>query len=144
MSTPAPTNQLKNEKRARFFLPPAFATLIILLLCGIPGNQFPRFNLWLLLEFDKLAHIGMFAVYGWLWSIALARYTGRPRPAMLQGLAISALFGVFVEVMQWLIFVRRSAEWADIIADAIGALAGAALFYLVYSPVWKPRAAKLS
>jgi hypothetical protein len=38
--------------------------------------------------------------------------------------------------MQYLVFVR-SAEWTDMVADAIGAFAGALIFRWLYSPVLK-------
>jgi VanZ family protein len=42
------------------------------------------------------------------------------------------LYGIFIEIMQYYIFVRRSAEISDMISDAVGCLVGYLVIKVVY------------
>lgn len=65
---------------------------------------------------DKIVHFGIFGVLGFLISY-------EKRRADLTTLLICALYGAAIEVIQ-LFLPWRSFEWADMIADTLGALAG--------------------
>lgn len=97
-----------------------YATLIvsalILVAVLIPGGNLPKVGLG---GFDKVVHIGMFAV----WAIAV-RYDFESRPfsflpAFLAGLFFSAL----TEILQ-LAVEGRSFDLYDIAANAFGVAAG--------------------
>jgi VanZ family protein len=74
--------------------------------------------------FDKLAHLGIFGVWGALLAWGLSDPDGPPRAGrLLPAFLIGALGGALDEVHQ--IFVPgRSAEVGDAAADLIGAAAG--------------------
>lgn len=69
---------------------------------------------------DKLVHVGLFTSIGTLLWIAL----GAQRVVVV--LAVAMLLGVLDESIQWF-NPGRSAEWRDLLADAIGACLGVLL-----------------
>lgn len=115
-------------------------TVIIGVLTGLPGNSFPNMSLWALLSFDSFAHAFVFAVFTLLWSVALCKQVKYPL-LRRSGYRIAALsgvvYGLLIEALQATVYTGRSAEWADMIADAIGCIAGLWLFKLIYNPVLK-------
>jgi len=80
---------------------------------------------------DKVAHLLEYAVLGALAARALLLGTpGRPaRSAVLLAAAIAAAWGLSDEVHQ-LFVPERAFEWADLAADAVGGLLGAAGYSL--------------
>ncbi len=65
---------------------------------------------------DKIVHFGIFGVLGFL-------ITYEKRHDDWPTLLLCAVFGATIEVIQ-LFLPWRSFEWADMIADTLGALAG--------------------
>ena len=103
---------------------PALAWAIAIFIGGGPGVRQPSIDL---IPIDKLEHALAFCGLQVLGFRAL-RYElpGRARPALLWVAAlISVLFGIALEIYQ-LGLPDRSAEVADAVADALGALIGAA------------------
>ena len=98
----------------------------ILVLCGIPGSDLPQFN-WLdILSIDKLAHASVFCVLVILGSRGVAKQfaaqnkrSNEVLPALLFGLLYSPL----TELLQDLVFVERTAELLDMIANWMGCFA---------------------
>ncbi len=102
-----------------------YAALIVAL-SSIPGHSFPDVK-WL--SYDKLIHLGEYAVFSILVYRAAASL--RPETWFLAGLVIilAGLFGVFDELYQSLI-PGRDASLADWVADQVGAVLG------VMSYIW--------
>ena len=71
---------------------------------------------------DKIYHILAFA------SLAFPLSLVRPRLAILVALGVIA-YGVSIELVQP--FLGRQAEWADLVADAFGAVLGAGAGYVL-------------
>jgi VanZ family protein len=78
-----------------------------------------------LLSADKLIHAGVYALLGALVRVALAGTRLRPRSALLLTAALATLYGASDEIHQRYV-PNREATFADLAADAIGALVGAA------------------
>ena len=81
---------------------------------------------------DKIAHICM---YGGLeiviWYEYLRHHTGLNRTRMvLLGIIAPIVLGGAMELAQALLTENRSGDWMDLIADAVGVMAGAAAGYL--------------
>ena len=82
---------------------------------------------------DKIAHICM---YGGLELIIWMEYL-RSHAAInkvkfiLLGIIAPIALGCVMELAQMMLTVNRSGEWADVIADALGVLAGAAAGYFI-------------
>lgn len=92
-------------------------TLAVFVGCSIPGVPLPPTPL---LAPDKLAHIGMFAVFAVLW---LRAQPQRPWTVAVWG----AAFGVWIEVWQSLAPVGRLGDPYDAVADVVGLALGLGL-----------------
>jgi len=119
------------------YIPVVLWTLFILGLSIMPGVNLPE--TWSdLIALDKLAH---FFVYGVLTYLGLRaiKMTGK---YTAMGIAIvillSALYGISLEWVQYSFFPGRYFETLDIIANIIGSLIGACIFY--YLQLRKPEA----
>lgn len=104
-------------------------TLVILALFTIPGSSLPKDSS--LLEFDKLAHFGLFVIFGvcWMWALnqPLKR---RVVTVLVAGIAYAWL----TEVYQGLLPFERTPDVYDAIANTAGLLV--AVFGYV---VWEKR-----
>lgn len=112
------------KKRARWL---AMAwTLLIFILCLLPGNELPKVNVPFI---DKWAHVVLFAGFSFLWLCA-APTTRLTNLFIL--LLISIFVGWLVEYIQGAFVPGRYQDDMDTLADAVGGLAGILLFVLFY------------
>ena len=95
-------------------------SLLSLVACGVNGNSLPHVSLDI--GIDKIAHFVLFGVQSFL--IIFAHHKNRigvdwknVHGAVLVGIA----YGVFIEFLQYAVFVNRSFDYADMLADAVGA-----------------------
>ncbi len=92
-----------------------------------PGAAFENVHM-LFSQQDKIAHLGIFGGLTelTLWSLP-AQWTLRGRFLML--LTVMLVYGAGIELVQPLLpDSGRSAEWMDLVADAIGIAVGGGLF----------------
>ncbi len=102
-------------------------TLAILVACSWPGDSLPSSGLF---QFDKLAHLGMFAGFGLLWMHALTLPLSKRTGLVF---LIGTAYAILTELYQaWLPF-ERSAEVLDALANVIG-LSLALLLYRWLAP----------
>lgn len=99
-------------------------TILTLYLSLISAREASKFNVWDIVGFDKLAHLVFYAIFAFVWSMALAK-TGKDRNFVL---IFSICFGVLMEIFQLYLFNGRSFEVFDIIANIAGSYAGTVLF----------------
>lgn len=103
-------------------------SLVILVLCAIPGRDLPNISWLALLAFDKWVHAGIFFVLVVLFLRAnVLELKSRAAVARL-GLASAIAYGGVLEVMQEALFEERTADVYDFIANTFGAVVGFALF----------------
>jgi len=114
------------------YLPAVIWLVIILVLSGYSGNQLPKVALW---QIDKLAHIIMYGTLSFFLIISFSKQFLEKGNRFKIGLRI-VLFGVFyggfMEILQNNIFINRSGNWADFIANTIGAVLGVLIAPLVF------------
>ncbi|MFM2207235.1 MAG: hypothetical protein RL213_1210 [Bacteroidota bacterium] len=113
---------------------PATWALVVLVLCGVPGEHIPEISFWRWLRWDKLGHLAMFGVQSFLL-LRAARHTssspiGYTKAWILVSLTI--LYGALLEVLQLTVFSGRSSDVRDAIANGVGAVIGLALFRFIY------------
>ena len=97
--------------------------LFVLYLCGMNGSNIPKIKFDFVFGIDKLAHFALFGILAWLLIKASIKYHTRYEfKFIIQAVIISAVFGVFIEILQGTIFVNRSFDYEDMIADGIGAV----------------------
>ncbi|AKD54124.1 VanZ family protein [Spirosoma radiotolerans] len=88
-------------------------TVIMLIGCLTPHSELPDE----LVDWnDKAQHIAIFALFTLLWRLAGLKFT----PVALTGI----VFGALIEVLQYVLPINRSADWADLFADSIGVAVG--------------------
>lgn len=94
-------------------------TIVILIGCLTPHDHLPD----LLLSWsDKLQHAAIFGLFTVLWI--------RAGWSLWAAVVIGILFGGLIEVLQYILPINRSADWRDLLADAVGVVLGAVLVYL--------------
>ena len=110
--------------RFRALLPALGWASIIFVLSSFPGSAYPATDL---VNADKLVHIAIYGLLGGLCARGLLRgWALGPWPTLAVATLASTLYGVLDELHQWFV-PGRNADWRDGVADAVGALAGAAL-----------------
>jgi len=117
------------------FLPSAVWTALILLLTLLPGNFIPvPRGFWLLYSPDKLAHLGLFAVLGFLiMSGMVKQFPGISRRSYYAtAMAAGMLVAVATEMLQAVLPTGRDGNLYDGIADVAGIVAGCILFSSFY------------
>ena len=110
-------------------------SLIILLLTGLPGDVFPEIKtFWDWLSPDKVVHLIIFGTLSFLilWGYR-DKYSGNNRKKLVfTAVIITILYGILTELLQRYVFIGRSGNVFDALADAAGALIGWWLFIPVY------------
>lgn len=115
---------------------------IILILCGIPGRDIPHISFLELLSFDKFVHASIFFV---LVLLTIRGFKMQTRFHLLHqfpdftAVVICVVYGGLLEVMQGTLFVERSADIYDFIANSFGCL----MAWLLYGKLEKNVLAKL-
>ena len=100
--------------------------IFIAVLHAIPGSDLPNFNLSNLFQIDKLVHAIVFAIGIYLFAIALVTQQNKN---FLSYLIVSfVVYGLILEVLQETIFVERSTDLLDWLADTIGVFIGVLIF----------------
>jgi len=99
----------------------AFTTYLLV----IPGDALPKTNLVSIPYFDKLVHIGLFAILCALWL-----KSRKNRSATFNVIVVLATiaYGVAMEFVQRDFVENRSFDVVDIVADSFGALFGWGIF----------------
>ena len=98
-------------------------TLLIFIGCFTPGKDIPKVDVPLI---DKWVHLVLFGGFTFLW---LCSRPVRTAASLIGIFLISVGLGAFIEVMQGLlIFLGRSMELMDGVADSMGGLLGIGLF----------------
>ena len=97
--------------------------IIILVLSGMHGNTVDKISFIKIPHFDKIVHFGMYFL---LCSIIIyetgflkIKYTFT---ALFTILIISVTYGVLMELMQEYVFIKRSNDIFDVIANSTGAV----------------------
>jgi VanZ family protein len=85
---------------------------------------------------DKLVHVVLFGIFVWLWCNFLLKKGTSSRSVFLAIVITGIAYGTGMEFYQDR-FTTREFELADIIADGVGAVAGALYFWKKNKPLWK-------
>jgi VanZ family protein len=117
-----------STRRFRALIPALVWAATIFVLSSFPGSAYPSTDL---VNADKLVHIAIYALLGGLCMRGLLRgWQLRPRVGLLVAAGAATLYGVLDELHQWFV-PGRNADWRDGVADAVGALLGAAVIGVV-------------
>ncbi len=120
---------LKTNLPTRNFVLPAFWGLVLLILSGFPGNNIHNISV---LEFDhadKVAHFIMYFIFCFLLIYCFNKSYGKPTLLIfIYAFAISTTYGILMELLQHYVFINRSGNIYDILANSAGALTAVGAF----------------
>ena len=97
-------------------------TLVIVVLCLIPGSDLPDIDAPL--STDKWVHAAMFFGFGALWTMA------QPRKWWAV-FGVGVVLGAAIEVVQYMLQWGRSGDVWDFAADVVGLVAGMGLAWAI-------------
>lgn len=120
------------------FYPGLIIAIFIMVIMGLPGNYFPKVvSFWDWLGPDKVIHLIVFGMlsYSMLWGYRkkiLSHDVRYIKKFFLLILLLSVSYGALTELMQKYVFINRFGSIYDFIADAIGCVLGAIVFFLYF------------
>jgi len=109
------------------FLPAIAWLIVVTILHCIPGKDIPKIGWLQQINFDKLVHLGIFAllVFIWCYSFFRAGKTGeRPKKTFMLIAAAALIYGIGMELVQHYFISNRSMDIFDIAFDSAGILTG--------------------
>jgi VanZ family protein len=101
--------------------------LFILIICGIPGHKIPHVDFLKWLKPDKIIHLCVYAVLcyllikGFLKQETVASLRNNSK---LWAVVLGIAYGVLIEVLQQYVFIDRSGDVFDAMANSVGAFIG--------------------
>ncbi|MBW7847434.1 MAG: VanZ family protein [Bacteroidales bacterium] len=116
------------------WLPAIAWALFVLILTTVPGKYFPkvtRFIDWL--SPDKVVHLLMFGILAFLTAFPFQKpFTEQKRRSSISFFVIlsGAAYGGLTELLQAYVFIGRSGNLYDFLADVVGTLIGFGVFWL--------------
>ena len=100
--------------------------VVTAILHAIPGSDFPVVSFSDFFQLDKLIHSIIFMTGVYLFAVA---FKEQQKIQFLRHIVISFIvYGLLLEVLQGLVFVERSADIFDWLADIIGVFLGVWIF----------------
>jgi len=119
----------------RSFYPSLFWMGVIFFLSIIPGSDLPNFSFWRIFSMDKLIHAILFSILSFqLMNACIRQYnhTFIRKNSVIIALAGAIIYGGFVELYQDMYLIDRYGNWLDILANIVGAVAGVAIFRIIF------------
>ncbi len=111
----------------RYHLPTLLWALFILTICAIPGDRIPKLSFLEWLKPDKIVHL---LVFGVLCILLLRSFLDAKtfhlseKNSIILAISICVVYGALVEFLQYAVFINRSGDVRDAIANSIGAFIG--------------------
>ena len=99
--------------------------LFIAVLCGMPGKDIPHISVLEIFQFDKFVHAFMFFI---LLILLVKDFSKTNSPIIFRqnnfliAIIFCITYGGLLEILQGLVFVDRSADVLDFIANSFGCL----------------------
>ncbi|HFC01324.1 MAG TPA: hypothetical protein ENJ53_11010 [Phaeodactylibacter sp.] len=109
-------------------LPAIFWAILIFYFSGKGSLNLPE-SIWDILSTDKVGHFGIYGIFTFLLLNGLPQVVSIWQKKEVRiALIISILYGISMEIMQYLFFPSRYFEFLDIIANIIGSFTGLYFF----------------
>ena len=118
----------------RYHLPAILWSIIILILLGMPGNDIPKLPWLEHFHFDKVVHFSLFAVFTVLFVRVFNKqtsFTFLQKYSIVTALLIGISYGAILEYLQGFLFIDRTSDVHDLIANIIGSFIGLPLLKIV-------------
>lgn len=115
---------------SKFYPGIAWFFLVLIAIC-IPGYELPKVDQWFIeVNFDKLIHVGLFAVLAYLFMLPVIR-SALPKKEksnyLIKITIATVIWGLTTEVIQKFFIPGRSFTLGDWLADSLGGVI--AFFY---------------
>jgi VanZ family protein len=101
----------------------------ILILCIMNPSNLPSIRVKWDIGPDKFVHFTMFAIMSFSLIIGIERLAWQKKFILYAGF-LSSIYGVVIEIIQGAFFAHRSFDYADMLANAIGAISISILFFI--------------
>ena len=98
-------------------------TIVIMVLTLMPSENLGSLELF---SYDKLGHFSIFFIWTFLFALSVATFKNRQTPLIVIFLT-GSLFGIAIEILQYMTPYGRSANIFDAAADIAGSLAAVLL-----------------
>ena len=109
--------------------------IIVGFMYAIPGQDLPSISFWDVLNFDKAAHFLVFLILNLTIIVGLRRQQRYPylkRNAVSVAAVFALIYGGTLEIMQGWVFVGRTSDVLDFLANSIGILFGMLFYRILY------------
>ncbi len=114
-----------------YWLPPVLWGCLIIVLSLLPNGK-TNLQLFGIPYADKVGHFGMYAIWSFLIYHAFIRPNKISRSkAFWSTILLSSLIGIALEYGQNTVTIGRSYELADMVANALGAITGTVMGFLL-------------
>ncbi len=122
------TKLLKRYRYIKAAIPPVFVlwTILMLALTLLPSNTLPDVKIF---SYDKIGHFGMFGGWTFFLGLYMIVYKQKAHINLILLMMTGILFGVLIEVLQYLLPSNRTASLGDVIANSLGCLTAALLLH---------------
>lgn len=113
------------------FFPSVLSAITIVVLSAIPGDALHLPEIW---NIDKYIHLAIYFVQTIVMMIGFRLYFGKEYPKLATSLlpfVLSVSMGGSLELLQEFVFIHRSGDWLDFLANTLGAFAGVIIGPLV-------------
>jgi VanZ family protein len=108
------------------FIPGIAWFFLVLVLVCTPGDNLPKVDNWLIqIDYDKLIHVGIFALMAFLFMYPIVKSTLSQKEKWYYIIKIALatiVWGYTTEVIQKFFIPGRSYDLADWLADSIGGI----------------------
>ncbi len=124
------TKLIKKLLRAKILLFLGFLyTLLITIAFLTPPKDLPELNF--IIPVDKLGHIAIHFILStiWLYYYFIKNKNQIAFKALAIILALCFTYGIIIEIFQFLFIASRNADILDILANSVGLILGAMLFW---------------
>jgi VanZ family protein len=115
------------ERSIKKFIPGIAWFFLILIAVCIPGENLPKVDNWLIkIDYDKLIHMGLFAVLAFLFMYPTVKSSLSVKEKWHYCIKIALatiVWGITTELLQKYFIQGRSFSFADWLADSIGGVA---------------------
>ena len=112
----------------RYVLPAFFWTMLITILCLMPGKDLPSVSI---VNFDKFVHISFFGMLNLLY-LRWGVFGNGLKLSPIKITIFTIFYGGMIEVVQGTFYTDRHADLMDFIANSVGALI--ALYCIRFTP----------
>lgn len=115
----------------RYNLPAILWAVVIFIVCTMPGDELPTSPLFNIPHFDKIVHLFLYTVLECLLMLGFTKqysYGKISKYALGMSLSINICYGGIIEILQGTIFIERTADFFDFMANTSGAFLGLLIF----------------